>query len=115
MKDPSQERSGQAPMACCALAVIILLQILAPVRWVKDHLGIARRPNEETNWQLTTGPMLVDSPLLRVNYRSRFFILLLAIELAVLCVLVIPHLARINAHLNLWSTINRTVKESDYR
>lgn len=100
-------------MACCALAVIILLQILAPVRWVKEHLGIARRPNEEINWQLITGPVPLDSPPLRVSRRSRIFILLLAIELAVLGALAIPHLVNIYAHLNSGGTNNHAVKEAD--
>lgn len=78
-------------MACCALAVILLLQLLAPVRWLR---GTATQSiAEETNWQLRSGATTT-APVESISWPRRYTRILfpiMGVELGLLGVLLWGH------------------------
>jgi len=78
-------------MACCALAVLILIQILTPLRRLRALLGFAESSvNEETNWQPDRSNPRPSPPT--TSLRSRLSPLLL-VQLLALAGLLVLHVA----------------------
>ena len=72
-------------MACCAFAVFVLSQLLAPFVWVRRRLfGERTAPNDAVAWSLTDAAVATPAPSRRVSARvRRVLFAAVAVELAI--------------------------------
>jgi len=72
-------------MACCAFAVFVLSQLLAPFVWVRRRLfGEWTAPNAAVAWSLTDAVAAAPAPPRRISPRARRLLFAaVAVELAI--------------------------------